>query len=142
MQLGLPPPPLVRDGEVRWPQTRCMRLVPVFYGWVVMFAACILYLVSIIGHTTGINMAVPHFTEEFGLSGTNISFMWMLAMVVSASLLPFAGAALDKFGSRRVVHLAMVPYVCVVAATGMVQNEFQLGACVVLMRFLGPEVRY
>ncbi len=100
-----------RQVRSRHPRTCAMRLAPFYYGWVVLASCCVLFLASIVGHTSGMSMVVPHLIEEFGLSRTGISFMWLCAMVTSAALLPAAGALVDAHGSRRVVHIAMVPYV-------------------------------
>ncbi len=117
-----------------------MRASPCFYGWTVVVASLLLFLASIIGHTTGMSMAVPFFMAEFGLTRSQMSFMWMVAMFVSAMLLPLAGALVDWGGSRLVVKLVILPYVGVVTSLGLVQNVYQLAAAVVALRFLGPEV--
>jgi MFS family permease len=126
--------------RLRHPQTCAMQLVPFYYGWVVLACSCMLMIASIAGHTTGINMAIPHFVEDLGMTRTGVSTMWLFAMATSGTLVPVAGAIVDRFGSRRVVQLVMLPYVAVVAATGQVQNVGQLVVCVVLLRFFGPEV--
>ena len=54
-------------------KTCCMRLVPVYYGWVVLFVSCLVFFASAIGHTSGINMVVPHFMEDFHISSSSAS---------------------------------------------------------------------
>jgi OFA family oxalate/formate antiporter-like MFS transporter len=126
--------------RLRHPQTCAMQLVPFYYGWVVLACSCMLMLASIAGHTTGINMAIPHFVEDLGMTRSGVSAMWFFAMLVSGSMVPVAGAIADRFGSRLVVQLSLLPYVAVVAATGQVRSVGQLVVCTVLLRFFGPEV--
>ena len=99
-----------------------------------MLAVC-----TMVAHTTGVNMAVDHFVEELEISRTTVASVWACSLFVSASLVSFAGAALDKYGSRKLTLIVSVPYVIAVFGMGCVTNIYTLAICTIALRFLGAE---
>ena len=110
-----------------------------FYGWFVVCLSGLLYLASALGHTTGVNMAIPHFVADLGVSRTEISLIWVAALLVSAVGLPFAGSVVDKYGPQRVTQAVWAPYAVAVAGLGAVHGPVTLALCLIVVRFLGPE---
>ena len=111
----------------------------VFYGWVVVGACLACAMASGPGHTFGINEFIESFMAELHVGRTKISTLWIAASLFSASMVGATGYALDKWGSRRVLACALVPYVATVYALQFATQFEHLVVLVALMRFLGPE---
>ena len=91
------------------------------------------------GHTFGINEFVESFMRDLHVGRTKISTLWIVASLFSASLVGVTGYALDRWGSRRVLACALVPYVATIYSLQYANSFGYLVALVALMRFLGPE---
>jgi MFS family permease len=117
-------------------KTGCQRP---FRGWLVVAGCCLLWLASAPGHSTGINTFVDFFIADLHLSREEVSFSWLCASAFSASIVTFAGAALDRYGAVRMLMVTLVLYCSVLLLLSRVQTWAQLATCVAAMRFLGPE---
>ena len=96
-------------------------------------------LSTMVGHTTGVNMAVDHWVSDLDITRTRVSAIWTASLFISGAFLPLAGALLDKLGSRNLALLASVPYVAAVFLMGCVRSSLHLSLCLIALRFLGPE---
>ena len=56
---------------------------------------------TMVGHTTGVNMAVDHWVEDLDITRTRVSAIWTVSLFLSGAFLPLAGALIDKLGSRK-----------------------------------------
>ena len=70
-------------------------------------------------HRTAIGPLAGEFMREFGVSAANVGLLTSSYFIVYGLLQPFYGAAIDRFGSNRVVLFAMPIYVvaCYLFAT-------------------------
>ncbi len=82
--------------------------MPFYYGWVVVAVGSLGVLASIPGQTAGVSVFTDHLTEATGLSRLQLSIAYLIGTGSSGFLLPKAGRAIDRFGSREVAGAAVV----------------------------------
>ena len=88
-----------RTGD-RWPFDPSK--VPFYYGWVVVVVGSIGVLASVPGQTAGVSVFTDELTATTGLTRLQLSIAYLIGTGSSGFLLPRAGRALDRYGSRRV----------------------------------------
>jgi MFS family permease len=93
-----------------------------FYGWFIVVLSGTLGLSTMVAHTTGVNMVVNHLMEDLSITRTQVSIVWVVSLFISASFMPFAGYALDKYGSRKLTIITSIPYTLLVCSMGLIQN--------------------
>jgi MFS family permease len=110
-----------------------------FYGWWVL-VGCTLYMICTgPGHSYGVSAFNEHFVADLHMGRVQLSFLWLLASFCSASLTPCAGAAIDRFGPRRIAGVTAPLLLVTLAGMSFVQTPFGLTLCFTLMRLIGPE---
>ena len=90
-------------------------------------------------HSFGINMTIDHLVEDLKLTRTTVSLVWVCAVFIAASAMPFAGAALDKIGSRKLLCIVSPLYIFFISSMGLVNNWFTLSLTCIGLRFIGSE---
>jgi MFS family permease len=93
-----------RTGD-RWPFDPSR--VPFYYGWVVVVVGSIGVLASVPGQTAGVSVFTDELTATTGLTRLQLSVAYLIGTGSSGFLLPRAGRALDRYGSRRVALVAV-----------------------------------
>ena len=93
-----------RTGD-RWPFDPAR--VPFYYGWVVVVVGSIGVLASVPGQTAGVSVFTDELTATTGLTRLQLSIAYLIGTGSSGFLLPRAGRALDRYGSRRVGLVAV-----------------------------------
>ncbi len=93
-----------RTGD-RWPFDPSK--VPFYYGWVVVVVGSIGVLASVPGQTAGVSVFTDELTATTGLTRLQLSIAYLIGTGSSGFLLPRAGRALDRYGSRRVGLVAV-----------------------------------
>lgn len=83
----------------RWPFDPSR--VPFYYGWVVLVVGSIGVLASVPGQTAGVSVFTDELTATTGLTRLQLSIAYLIGTGSSGFLLPRAGRALDRHGSRR-----------------------------------------
>ncbi|MEN0066433.1 MAG: MFS transporter [Myxococcota bacterium] len=73
---------------------------PIYYGWIVVGAATVGIVASIPGQTMGVSVFTDPLLAATGLSRLGFSNAYLVGTLLSASLLPWAGRMLDRFGVR------------------------------------------
>lgn len=76
---------------------------PFFYGWIMVIGSVIAVLASIPGQTMGVGVFSESWVKAWGLDRLQLSIAYMCGTIVSSFILPFAGAALDRYGSRVMI---------------------------------------
>lgn len=82
--------------------------MPIYYGWVVVAVGSLGVLASIPGQTAGVSVFTDHITAATGLSRLQLSIAYLIGTGTSGFMLPKAGRAIDRFGSREVAGAAVV----------------------------------
>jgi MFS family permease len=88
----------------------------------VVVASSMMFIGSGPAHSTCINMVVGHLIEDLEITRTQVSLVWVVSLFISACGMPFAGAALDRFGSRKLLQFVTVPYVLIVFSMGLINS--------------------
>jgi MFS family permease len=99
----------------------------------------VLTICTMAAHSTGVNMTINHLVEDLGLTRTQVSLVWVCALFISATAMPFAGAALDKMGSRKLLCIVSPLYILFVSCMGLVNSWYTLALCLTGLRFVGAE---
>ena len=120
----------------RW--KRCTHAM--FRGWHVAAACFLLVVVSAPSHSFGINILVPFFERDIGITHEQASYVWLIASLCSAALTPLAGAASDRYGVRATSFFVAPLYVLTLLGLSRVNSPLQLTVCVSSLRFLGADV--
>lgn len=76
--------------------------LPFFYGWVIVVVSALGIVFSIPGQTAGVAPFTDSLIAATGLSREWFSGAYTTGTLVSASVLPFGGALLDRYGVRVV----------------------------------------
>jgi OFA family oxalate/formate antiporter-like MFS transporter len=109
-----------------------------FYGWLMLPLATLLMIATSPGQTFGIAYFNACFLDEFGLSKTSLSTVYLLATLLASLGITYVGSLIDRFGLRRSVLFALVAMVaaCVFASriSGLVSMFFAFFA----LRMAGP----
>ncbi len=82
--------------------------VPVFYGWIIVFAASVGTVFSIPGQTMGFSVFTEILIEELGLSRVQLSTAYCIGTVLSGFTLPSLGRLFDRLGARRMIVYAAI----------------------------------
>ncbi len=89
----------------RWPFDPSK--MPFYYGWVVLVVGSVGVLASVPGQTAGVSVFTDELTATTGLTRLQLSIAYLLGTGASGFLLPRAGRALDRYGSRRTALVAV-----------------------------------
>ena len=95
-----------RRATGRWPFDPAR--VRFYYGWAILAAGTIGTIASVPGQTAGVSVFTDHLTDSTGLTRLQLSIAYLVGTGVSGLLLPRAGRALDRYGSRVVALVATV----------------------------------
>ncbi len=83
---------------------------PFFYGWIISATAIIGLLASIPGQTMGVGVFAESLSDAVGVSRLDMSKAYLFGTIAGSLLLPFAGKALDRLGSRLSIVLASLGF--------------------------------
>jgi MFS family permease len=104
-----------------------------FYGWLMLPLTTLLMVATSPGQTFGVAYFNTRFLEEFSLSKTGLSLVYLAATLAASLLIPFVGAGIDRCGLRRSAlwALAAMSAACVFASQIS-------GITTMLLAFLAP----
>ncbi len=74
--------------------------MPVYYGWVVLFAGTVGVIASIPGQTAGVSVFTGHLSDATGLTRLQLAISYLIGTGSSGLLLSRAGGAIDRYGPR------------------------------------------
>jgi sugar phosphate permease len=95
------------------------------YGWIVVGITFVLILITA-GVRAAPGVLIVPFEEEFHWSRATISFAVGVNLLLYGAIGPFAAAAMDRFGVRRTMSLAMIATAAAVALSPLMQASWQL----------------
>jgi sugar phosphate permease len=95
------------------------------YGWIVVGLTFVLILITA-GVRAAPGVLIVPFEEEFHWSRATISLAVGLSLLLYGAIGPFAAAAMDRFGVRRTMSLAMTATAAAVALSPLMQASWQL----------------
>ncbi len=84
-------------------ETQQPRKPGLFYGWVIVAGAWIMYMLNQAAFTWGFTVFVNPLAEEFGWSRTSITVAWALSLSWGLLLGPWVGKFFDRYGARPIM---------------------------------------
>ena len=94
------------------------RVVPVFYGWIVVAVVFVTMAIGVNARTS-FSLLFPPILGEFGWDRGVVAGVFSFGFLVSAFISPFVGRLMDLKGPRTVVEIGAV-----VLALGMTLAPF------------------
>jgi len=95
------------------------------YAWIVVAITFVVVVVTAGVRATPSVLIVP-LEEEFHWSRATISFALGINLLLYGAIGPFAAAAMDRFGARRTMTLALATTTAGVALTPLMSHPWQL----------------
>jgi MFS family permease len=108
-----------------------------YYGWTMVGLAALQIFFSGPGQTYSISNWKKSYTEEFGWSQNQISFLYATATTTSACIMPFVGRAVDKYGQRRMSLIVSCGLVCACLVASTVNSSGVCWLSFFMLRFFG-----
>ncbi len=118
-------------------RSRWVTGLPFYYGWVILFAGTVGYIMSSPGQTYSVSIFIEHFIEDLGITRSTVSTLYMMGTLTAGLTMPFIGRQIDKRGPRVVVGVVTVLFALACVYMGFVQNVVMLGIGFLLIRMLG-----
>ena len=87
----------------------------------------------------GINMFVDHWIKDFNVNRIDISYIWLIASILSGFLVIFFGKLVDHINLKLLVCIIYPIYCLSILMISFSPNIYILALCICLMRILGPE---
>ena len=97
----------------------------VHYAWVIAAVTFVLILITA-GVRAAPGILIVPLEDEFGWSRATISFAVSVNLLLYGAIGPFAAAAMDRFGVRRTMSLAMTATAAAVAVSPLMLHSWQL----------------
>jgi sugar phosphate permease len=118
-------------------QSRLVTGIPVYYGWIILVAGTIGYIVSSPGQTYSVSIFIEHFIEDLGINRSVVSTLYMMGTLAASLTMPFVGRQIDRRGPRVVVGVITPLFALACVYMGFVQNTVMLGIGFLFIRMLG-----
>ena len=88
----------------------CLWRRKIFYGWVVLFMACLIQASSYPGTTTGFGAVLDIMIDDIGTSLTEMGTIYSIASFVGGILSPVTGFWVDRYGGRLTIALLTIMF--------------------------------
>ncbi|MFO7689490.1 MAG: MFS transporter [Cryobacterium sp.] len=117
---------------------RLRPLNPSPWSWLALVAAAgVVSVMTAPGQTAGLSVFTDPLIEDLGVSRTDISMSYLIGTLAGASVQPFIGRALDRWGARRVTIAIGAVFALILAALSFVGDIFGLTAGFTGVRMAG-----
>lgn len=118
-------------------RSRVVAGSPIYYGWIILVAGTIGYIMSSPGQTYSVSIFIEHFIADLGINRSTVSTLYMLGTLTASFAMPFVGRQLDQRGPRAVVVIIAALFALACVYMGFVQNAVMLGIGFLFIRMLG-----
>ena len=118
-------------------RSRVVSGSPIYYGWIILVAGTIGYIMSSPGQTYSVSIFIEHFIADLGINRSTVSTLYMLGTLTASSAMPFVGRQLDQRGPRALVVIIAALFALACVYMGFVQNVVMLGIGFLFIRMLG-----
>lgn len=75
--------------------------VPFFYGHVIILCTSLIFIVSLIGQSTGLSVLMAFFKEHTQMTSLQVSYVYSVSAAIASLCVVQVGRMYDKLGSRR-----------------------------------------
>ena len=111
---------------------RIVNQSPVFYGWIVLFAGTVGYIMTSPGQTYVISVVLEPLLADLEMSRSLVSILYGAATVASGFALPYIGRRIDQYGSRRMVVVLTLLSIFSCLFMASVRNVGVVGSAILL----------
>ena len=118
-------------------KSKIIKSSPVYYGWLVLFAATIGLIMTLPGQTVIVSVFIDKIIADLGQSRTKVSLMYALATLLGSFALPFVGRFIDKRGPRLSVIIISLLFALACVYMSFINGLVMLFIGFVLIRSLG-----
>jgi MFS family permease len=115
----------------------CSPCAKIFYGWVVLFMACLIQSASYPGTTTGFGAVLDIMISDVGVSLTEMGTIYSIASFVGGVLSPVTGFCVDRYGGRLTIALLTVIFSVSFLFLSYSTNRFAVCFGFMVIRFSG-----
>ena len=130
-EVSLRKPWLMRYLERRYPR--------VWYGHVCHAAGLAIFFVMLPGQSFFLGTLTPYLMKDLSVSAEIVSLYFFLAFSGAAVWLQIVGPLIDKYGTGRMVTLAILPFVAAIFGQAASRDPRISGLCYVMQRITGQE---
>ena len=114
-----------------------MRSRSGLWAWVVVGAAGIISIMTAPGQTAGLSVLTEPLIEDLSISRTEISISYLIGTLLGASMQPFVGRSLDRWGARSVTIVIGAAFALILLAFSFVSEIVGLTAGFTGVRMAG-----
>lgn len=111
---------------------------PFYYGWVILAAATLGFVMTGAGQTFAVSMFIEHLIRDLNLTRSEVSGLYTAATLLASLGLSTAGRLIDRQGCRRSVVWISLALGASCVFLSFVQNGVMLLLGFTLIRFWGP----
>jgi len=117
--------------------SRLVTGMPIYYGWIILIAATIGYIMTSPGQTYSVSIFIEHFITDLGISRSLVSTLYTIGTFTAGMMMPLVGRQVDQRGPKVVVGAisALLALACIYM--GFVRNAVMLGFGFLMIRMLG-----
>ncbi len=109
----------------------------IYYGWVMVAVSALGLFFSAPGQTYSISVFRNIWSEEFGYSSSLLSSGYLVATLLSGSLLVFMGKLVDRFGQRKMMMVVAFLLAMTAFYNSYVANAAMIFVGFFLLRYFG-----
>ena len=118
-------------------ESRMVRGVPFYYGWVVLAVGALGMIMTSPGQTYTVSIFIEHFISDLGLSRSLVSALYTVGTLIGGFLLPWTGRLVDRRGVRRTMTAIAALFGIACMFMGTVRGAIMLAIGFTLIRWLG-----
>jgi len=109
-----------------------------FYGWLMLPLATLLMVASSPGQTFGVAYFNVRFLDDFALSKTGLSTVYLAATLLASLGIPYIGSLIDRFGLRRAVLCAVAAMIAACVFASQMTGIVTMFLAFLALRMVGP----
>lgn len=109
-----------------------------FYGWLMLPLATLLMIASSPGQTFGVAYFNAQFLNEFGLSNTGLSTVYLAATLLASLGITYVGSLIDRFGLRQAVLCAVAAMIAACVFASQISGIATMFFAFLALRMAGP----
>ncbi len=125
------------SSSVAVPTERFSPCTKIYYGWVVLFMACLVQSASYPGTTTGFGAVLDIMISDVGISLTEMGTIYSVASFVGGALSPVTGFCADRYGGRWTIAVLTVMFSLSFLFLSFSSNRYAVCFGFMVIRFSG-----